>query len=174
MNQSGHRMKKNTVIFDLDGTLAIIDARRAKSLSNDKMDWDVFFDPENISLDKPNLPVIKMAQMFKADGFKVVIFSGRNDRSFVATKHWLTKFDVPFDLLVMRPDKFKANSWPIADGNPATKEMRFMPDEILKKEMLDTFINMDEVFLVVDDRDKVVKMWRDLGLNTFQVAPGNF
>jgi hypothetical protein len=33
---------------------------------------------------------------------------------------------------------------------------------------------MDEVFLVVDDRDKVVKMWRDLGLNTFQVAPGDF
>jgi len=49
-----------------------------------------------------------------------------------------------------------------------------MPDEILKKEMLDTFINKDEVFLVVDDRDKVVKMWRDLGLNTFQVAPGDF
>jgi hypothetical protein len=49
-----------------------------------------------------------------------------------------------------------------------------MPDEILKKHMLDKFVNIDEVFLVVDDRDKVVKMWRDLGLNTFQVAPGDF
>ena len=174
MNQSGHAMKKNTVIFDLDGTLAIIDARRAKSLTNDKMDWDVFFDPDNISLDKPNLPVIKMAQLLAQDGFRIAIFSGRNDRSFFTTKDWLTLNKVPFDLLVMRPDKFKKDSWPIADGNPATKEMRWMPDEILKKEMLDTFINMDEVFLVVDDRDKVVKMWRDLGLNTFQVAPGNF
>ena len=174
MKQSGHRMKKNTVIFDLDGTLAIIDARRAKSLSNDKMDWDVFFDPENISLDKPNLPVIKMAQLFAEDGFRIVIFSGRNDRSFFTTKSWLTRNRVPFDLLVMRPDKFQSDSWPIAKGNPATKEMRWMPDEILKKEMLDTFINMDEVFLVVDDRNKVVKMWRDLGLNTFQVAPGDF
>ena len=174
MNQSGHAMKKNTVIFDLDGTLAIIDARRAKSLSNDKMDWDVFFDPENISLDKPNLPVIKMAQLFAEDGFRIVIFSGRNDRSFFTTKSWLTRNRVPFDLLVMRPDKFQSDSWPIAKGNPATKEMRWMPDEILKKEMLDTFINMDEVFLVVDDRNKVVKMWRDLGLNTFQVAPGDF
>ena len=174
MKQSGHAMKKNTVIFDLDGTLAIIDARRAKSLSNDKMDWDVFFDPENISLDKPNLPVIKMAQLFAEDGFRIVIFSGRNDRSFFTTKSWLTRNRVPFDLLVMRPDKFQSDSWPIAKGNPATKEMRWMPDEILKKEMLDTFINMDEVFLVVDDRNKVVKMWRDLGLNTFQVAPGDF
>ena len=174
MNQSGHAMKKNTVIFDLDGTLAIIDARRAKSLTNDKMDWDVFFNAENIQLDLPNKPVIKMAQLFKDDGFKIVIFSGRNDRSFFATRDWLKINNVPFDLLVMRPDKFQSDSWPIAKGNPATKEMRFMPDEILKKEMLDTFINKDEVFLVVDDRDKVVKMWRDLGLNTFQVAPGDF
>ena len=112
--------------------------------------------------------------MFKADGFKIVIFSGRNDRSFHTTKEWLEKFDVPFDLLVLRPDKFQSDSWPIANGNPATKAMRFMPDEILKKEMLDTFVDIDDVFLVVDDRDKVVKMWRDLGLNTFQVAPGDF
>ena len=170
-------MNKNTVIFDLDGTLADINERKQKAQweSNDKaMDWGVFFDPENIKLDKPKPEVIKCAQMFKQQGYKIVIFSGRNDRSFVATKHWLTKFDVPFDLLVMRPDKFKANSWPIADGNPATPDMRFMPDEILKKKMLDTFVDINDIFLVVDDRDKVVKMWRDLGLNTFQVAPGDF
>jgi len=171
----GEIMKK-TVIFDLDGTLANIDVRRDKALKPDgKLDWEIFAAPQSIlDLDEPNLPVIKMAQMFKADGFKIVIFSGRNDRGFVATNHWLTRHDVPHDLLVLRPDKFKANSWPIADGNQATPDMRFMPDEILKKAMLDTFVDIDDVFLVVDDRDKVVKMWRDLGLNTFQVAPGNF
>ena len=111
---------------------------------------------------------------FKNDGFNIVIFSGRNDRGFFATRDWLKIHNVPFDLLVMRPDKFKADSWPIADGNPATPDMRYMPDEILKKAMLDTFVDINDVFLVVDDRDKVVKMWRDLGLNTFQVAPGDF
>jgi hypothetical protein len=173
----GINMKdKKTVIFDLDGTLADIDIRRDKSLKpNGKLDWKIFASPTSImDWDKPNVPVIKMAQMFKADGFKIVIFSGRNDRGFFATKDWLKMNNVPFDLLVMRPDKFKADSWPIADGNPATKAMRFMPDEILKKAMLDTFVDIDDVFLVVDDRDKVVKMWRDLGLNTFQVAPGDF
>ena len=167
---------KNTVIFDLDGTLANIEVRRDKSLKpNGKLDWEIFAAPSSImDWDTPNEPVIKMAQMFKADGFKIVIFSGRNDRGFVATNHWLTRHDVPHDLLVLRPDKFKANSWPIADGNQATPDMRFMPDEILKKAMLDTFVDINDVFLVVDDRDKVVKMWRDLGLNTFQVAPGNF
>ena len=167
---------QKTVIFDLDGTLANIDSRRDISMKpNGRLDWDVFAAPNSIlALDKPNAPVIKMAQMFKADGFKIVIFSGRNDRGFDATIQWLNDFKVPFDLLVMRPDKFKDKSWPIADGNPATPDMRFMPDEILKKKMLDAFVDINDVFLVVDDRDKVVKMWRDLGLNTFQVAPGDF
>ena len=105
---------KKTIIFDLDGTLADIDIRRDKSLKpNGKLDWDIFADPKSITdWDKPNVPVIKMAQLFKADGFKIVIFSGRNDRSFFATKQWLKKHDVPSDLLVMRPDKFKDKSWP--------------------------------------------------------------
>ena len=169
-------VNKKTVIFDLDGTLANIDVRRDKSLKpNGKLNWDIFASPTSImDWDTPNEPVIKMAQMFHDNGFKIVIFSGRNDRGFFATRDWLKIHNVPFDLLVMRPDKFKADSWPIANGNPATKEMRFMPDEILKKAMLDTFVDINDVFLVVDDRDKVVKMWRDLGLNTFQVAPGDF
>ena len=167
---------QKTIIFDLDGTLANIDSRRDISMKpNGRLDWNVFAAPNSIlALDKPNAPVIKMAQMFKADGFKIVIFSGRNDRGFDATVQWLNDFKVPFDLLVMRPDKFKDKSWPIADGNPATPDMRFMPDEILKKKMLDAFVDINDVLLVVDDRDKVVKMWRDLGLNTFQVAPGDF
>ena len=167
---------QKTIIFDLDGTLANIDSRRDISMKpNGRLNWDVFAAPNSIlALDMPNAPVIKMAQMFKADGFKIVIFSGRNDRGFDATVQWLNDFKVPFDLLVMRPDKFKDKSWPIADGNPATPDMRFMPDEILKKKMLDAFVDINDVFLVVDDRDKVVKMWRDLGLNTFQVAPGDF
>ena len=32
------------VIFDLDGTLALIDKRRALATKNGKMDWDVFFE----------------------------------------------------------------------------------------------------------------------------------
>ena len=167
---------QKTIIFDLDGTLANIDSRRDISMKpNGKLDWDVFAAPNSIlALDKPNAPVIKMAQMFKADGFKIVIFSGRNDRGFDATVQWLNDFKVPFDLLVMRPDKFKDESWPIASGNPATKAMRFMPDEILKKEMLNTFVDKDDVLMCVDDRQKVVDMWRENGLTCFQVAPGNF
>ena len=157
--QSGHG---KTVIFDLDVTLADIDVRRKKATkSNGNLDWDVFFDADNIKLDKPNAAVVNMAQLFAEDVFRIVIFSGRNDRSFLTTKSWLTRNRVPFHQLVMRPDKFKDKSFPVAAGNPAVSNMRFMPDEILKKAMLDIFVDIDDVFLVVDDRDKVVKMWRD-------------
>ena len=150
---------KNTVIFDLDGTIALVDKRReASKLPDGKMNWDEWFNPSNIKLDEPNEPVIKMAQLFAEDGFNIVILSGRSDKTERTTRSWLSRNRVPFHKLVMRPHK----------------TMNFVPDEILKKDMLDKHIDIDDVFLVVDDRQKVVDMWRDLGLNTFQVAPGNF
>ena len=151
-------MKKNTIIFDLDGTLANIDDRRKISTKpNGKLDWDVFFDPDNIQLDKPNVPVVKMAQLFAQDGFNIVIFSGRSDKTKHTTRSWLTHNKVPFHKLVMRDAK-----------------RHFMPDNELKKQFLDDHVNIDDIFLVVDDRQQVVDMWRSLGLNVFQVAPGDF
>ena len=153
-----------TVIFDLDGTLALIDDRRAISTKdNGKMDWDTFFDPANIQLDKPNWPVILMAQTLKKAGHRIVIFSGRSKATKDATKDWLKKFDVPFNVLKMRP---------------TGKDFKFMPDDDLKKkwfnDLFPTQDHIDDVVCVFDDRQKVVDMWRDMGLTCMQVAPGNF
>jgi len=149
------------VIFDLDGTLALIDKRRAIStLPNGKMDWDTFFDPKNIDLDQPNDAVITMAKMLKAAGNRIVILSGRSKATKDATKAWLKKFDVPFDILKMRP---------------TSKDFKFMPDDQLKQMWLDQlFTNKDDIVCVFDDRQKVVDMWRQNGLTCMQVAPGNF
>ena len=149
------------VIFDLDGTLALIDARRAKSTNvNGKMDWDTFFDPDNIQLDLPNQPVIEMAKMLKKQGHSIIIFSGRSKATKIATMEWLDQFGVQFDVLKMRPT-----------GNG----FQFMPDDQLKQKWLDDlFPDKDNILCVFDDRDKVVKMWRDNGLTCMQVAPGDF
>ena len=155
-------MDKDTVIFDLDGTLALIDDRRALATKdNGKMNWDVFFDPSNIDLDLPNDPVIKMAQLLDSQGFKIVIFSGRSKATKDVTKDWLNKFGVPFNILKMRPT-----------GNG----FQFMPDDKLKKKWLDDIFgdNKDRILCVFDDRQKVVNMWRDNGIDCFQVADGNF
>ena len=150
---------KNTIIFDLDGTLALIDKRREVSTKpNGKLDWGKFFNSTNIKLDEPNLPVIKMAQLFSEQGFNIVILSGRSNKTETATRSWLSKNKVPFNKLIMRDSETN----------------HFTPDWVLKKNMLDEQLDINDVFLVVDDRDRVVKLWRSLGLTTFQVADGNF
>ena len=145
------------IIFDLDGTLADIEDRRQLcTKENGKMDWNKFFDPDNIKLDKPNMPVIMMAQALTAFGYKIAIFSGRSARTEDATKDWLHEQDVKFDILKMRPER------------------NFRPDEQLKLEWLNNMDWKDNVECVFDDRDKVVNMWREIGLTCAQVAPGNF
>ena len=149
---------KNTIIFDLDGTLADISVRRKLSTKpNGKIDWDIFLNPDNIIMDSPNDPVVKMAQLFADDNFNIVIFSGRSDKTKHATLDWLTHNKVPFNKLVMRD-----------------KDRHFMPDNDFKKQLLNEHADIDDVFLVVDDRQQVVDMWRSLGLNVFQVDDGNF
>ena len=139
---------KKKVIFDLDGTLALIDKRRELSTKEDgKINWDIFFDPKNIQLDLPNTPIIEMAKMMKSEGHMIIILSGRSK----GTKD---------DVLKMRP---------------TSKEFMYMPDDQLKKRWLDQlFPKKEEILCVFDDRDKVVRMWRDNGLTCLQVGEGNF
>ena len=154
---------KNIVIFDLDGTLADITLRRTLAMNSGKMDWDVFFDRDNIKLDVPNTPVIKMAQLLHSQGFKIVIFSGRSKATYRTTRQWLIQNDVPFDLLKMRPnDRDTGGHW------------HFMKDSDLKQFWLDDLDIKDDVYAVFDDRQQVVDMWRDNGLTVFQVADGDF
>ena len=155
MNKKDNMDKK--VIFDLDGTLALIDKRRdLATKDNGKMDWDVFFDPDNIDLDTPNQTVIDMANLLHSQGYLIYIFSGRSDKTEDATKDWLDKHNVSYDLLQMRP-----------------QGLLYKPDNDLKQDWLNV-IKEDTVAMVFDDRNQVVDMWRKNGLTTFQVADGDF
>lgn len=149
---------KQTVIFDLDGTLALIDKRRKLAdKGNGKINWGIFFKPENIQLDEPNIPVIKTFNALKDAGFRVGIFSGRDAISIHETVQWLYKHEVDFDFIRMRP------------------QGSFTPDDVLKKEWLNDEIKQGHrIMCVFDDRDKVVKMWRENGISCFQVAEGQF
>ena len=50
------------------------------------------------------------------------------------------------------------------------------PDQIVKRELYERHVQgLYEIEGVLDDRDRVVAMWRnDLGLTCLQVAPGAF
>ena len=156
-------MKDSWVIFDLDGTLANIEERRKLATKdNGKMDWNKFFDPENIRLDKPNPAVIKMAQVLAESGHMIAILSGRSKGTQLTTKSWLNRNNVPYHIIKMRP---------------TSKEWMYMPDDELKQHWLDDLFPgdiRDRIVAVFDDRQKVVDMWRKNGLTCMQVAPGDF
>ena len=83
--------------------------------------------------------------------------SGRDESARGATVHWLEKHKIPFQKLLMRAN------------NDARK------DSIIKEEIFWNEIEPHyNVLAVFDDRDQVVKMWRNLGIKTFQCDYGNF
>lgn len=86
------------------------------------MDWDCFFDPDNISLDEPNIPVIEILKKIALSGTKIIILSGRSNSTQEVTEIWLSKYDIPYHLLKMRP---------------TTDKWKYMPDDKLKKIWLD-------------------------------------
>ena len=153
------------VIFDLDGTLADIEDRRILSTNEytGKMNWDKFFNPTNIELDQPHMKIISLAQMLKNVGFKILILSGRSKVTKEATIQWLKNNQVPYNVLKMRP---------------TSKEWKFMADDKLKQYWLDELFpgedKENKIFMVFDDRDKVVKMWRRNDITCLQVADGDF
>ena len=99
-------MKKDIVIFDLDGTLAIIDERlKESSMKNGKINWKRFFSDELIKRDLPNPPVIKTANLFHQNGYKIYIFSGRSETTENATRKWLKDNRIQYDYLRLREKK---------------------------------------------------------------------
>lgn len=139
------------VIFDLDGTLAMIGDRSP-------------YDGKSCAVDKPNESIVHLKNFIESgrdDGYmsgtNIVIFSGRNGDSEVETRDWLKTHGVEPDALFMRKEGDSRN------------------DSIVKKEMFDEYIkDKYNVLFVVDDRDQVVKMWRSLGITCLQVNYGDF
>jgi len=154
------RWMNKIVIFDLDGTLADITARRTLATKdNGKLDWDIFFNRDNIKLDVPNQKVVDMARMINmTDRYQIFILSGRSKSTYRTTQQWLIQNDIPFDDLIMRP---------------TDKHHHYMKDSDLKQMWLDD-IGVNNVAMVFDDRQQVVDMWRSNGLTCFQVADGDF
>ncbi len=144
-----------TIIVDLDGTLAL-NKHREHYLKGSKKDWVAYFEASKD--DKPNKKIINLVNLLKSSGYRIHIFSARADIVRQDTINWLSRNCVSFDHITMR----EINS--------------FTPDEELKKKWLFDFYPdyLDEVEFILDDRNKVVSMWRSLGLTCLQVADGNF
>ena len=139
--------ERECVIFDLDGTLALLGERSpydASTAEDDDLNAAVHFVYEAIRAGKP--------------GTAVILISGREDRWQAVTERWLARHGIVFDALYLRRrgDRRK--------------------DTVVKREIYEQHIaGVYTVRVVFEDRDQVVKLWRDdLELPCFQVAWGDF
>lgn len=163
--------KKKIIIFDLDGTLANIEHRRhfvtapenpsIELMGTWKPDWDAFY--KACVDDTVNEAVAYIFKSLWYSENKIYIWSGREVSVWVETWNWIManivhKYGLHTasgDILKMREPK------------------DYTPDDELKEKWL-MEVGVENVLMVFDDRDKVVKMWRSHGIPCFQVAEGNF
>lgn len=143
--------RPRAVIFDVDGTLAL-----RQAFGRGPFDW------HRVGEDLPNPAVVELAHLVIAaqthGGPELIVVSGRDEVCRPETTRWLTERNIFFRELYMRP------------RNDNRK------DSIVKREIYERDIAPHyDVAYVVDDRDQVVRMWREeLGLTCFQVAAGAF
>ena len=139
-------------IFDIDGTLSIV-GERLKYLNQNKKDWDAFY--EACEEDKLNISVANVC-IALAQNHIIAYCTGRRESVRKKTENWLCKHDLPYaDHLFMRKD-----------GD-------FRHDTIVKPELI-SHIKISDINGIFEDRDCMVKKWRELGIICFQVDEGNF
>lgn len=153
-----------TIIFDIDGTLADVAHRRHHVASKPK-NWPAFF--AAMDKDPPVKNVVEFCQqVLRRMVCKVVYCSGRGEEYRTVTEAWL------------REHVYKGlfSNW-----DTAAIDLRMRPakdsrdDRIIKREMLDALrAEGHDIWFAVDDRQRVVDMWRENGVTVFQCAPGDF
>jgi hypothetical protein len=155
------------VIFDLDGTLADIKHRlhyinrpEPKMLEHDTLvdDWKPDWNAFNAACEQDDYKwrIGALLTTFKQIGRSIAIFTGRDETYRAHTERWLKNKGIEYDLLKMRPAK------------------DYRSDTIVKLEMFQQHFVPSDIWMVVDDRDKVVEMWRELGLTCLQVQKGDY
>lgn len=156
--------KRPLFIFDLDGTLALIDHRRPLLKERKKEDWLNFY--EACDKDSPFQSIITILRLLESYGAEIRIWSGRGSEVRDKTILWIQKHithsthDHNFHIItqvLMRPI-----------GSTIS-------DEELKSGWYNelSYEDKNRLVAIFDDRQKMVDMWRSMGLTCLQVAPGN-
>ena len=133
------------VMCDIDGTLALMGDRGP-------------YDFARCGDDLLNEPVRRALWSFRlANDDRIVLLSGRGEEYRCETEAWLAQHQVPYDELWMR----------------AAEDRR--RDDIVKTELFDQHVrHRYAVRVSLDDRDRVVALWRRMGIPTWQVNYGDF
>lgn len=135
--------KPGAYLVDTDGTVALMSGRSP-------------YDTSRYHTDIPNTPVIQAVSALSASGFQIIGLSGR-DEAFreVTETWWLNHVGFVPPLFLMRPEGDQRND-------------ALVKYELFRDNVRDNY-NVQGVF---DDRPRVLRMWRAVGIPTFQIGTG--
>lgn len=134
--------KRKIIICDIDGTLANSDGIRSP------------YDETKVLEDDPYWVVVNWVKELSKE-HSIVIVSGRHTSCGEETIAWLRYYGIPFDRILMRN----------------TGDNR--PDTTIKQEILNGMykcgVTKEQIKFVLDDRPKVIRMWKENGLTVYPV-----
>lgn len=138
--------KPGAFLVDIDGTLAHM------------RDYRKPYDWHKVGLDDVDEVIRYLVNsLVEGSGMASIVMSGRDESCREQTEDWLDKHGIWYDELFMRPEG----------------DMR--KDNIIKHELFNKYVRDNwNVRLVIDDRQQVVDMWREMGIKCAQVEVGDF
>lgn len=138
---------QDAIVVDIDGTLA-------EHVMRSPYDYGL------VLTDASYKEIIDLVNMYAREGHEIIVMSGRPDINNVRsdTVRWLRREGVQFDQLFMRP-----------------ADMLTVNDADVKQHLFDKYVrNSYHVHLWLDDRNRVVRRMRKLGIRVLQVRDGEF
>ncbi len=145
------------VICDLDGTLCDIEHRLkyVQVSEGEKKDWKSFF--RDIPNDTVRTDILDKLMDFEQRGNKIIFVSARPDTYRRETEAWLEKVLGGYSLhtaLIMR----------------SSRDTR--DDTEVKSDIYEKYLRHLSITKVFDDRPKVIRMWREKGLEVEDCGAG--
>lgn len=147
----------HAVICDIDGTVAWMQDRSP-------------YDRTTVSTDKADPRMFQLLQILMDADVYILFVSGREgtEQCRRDTEEWIKQYLINYHVnkISGEYDKFMLFM---------RKPKDYRPDEIIKKEIYENQIKDNfDIVAVFDDRNKVVNMWRNIGMLCCQVNDGDF
>jgi len=145
-------LAEELVIFDIDGTLADT-SERIHHIKEKPKNWIAFH--EGMAKDQASLSMVRLCNILYTSGVHIILCSGRHERYRPETVEWLSRQGINYHELLLRKDE------------------DYHPDSVVKRELVQ-MLDKSKILFVVEDRSRVVEMWRSEGLVCLQCAPEEF
>jgi hypothetical protein len=140
------------VIVDIDGTVAD-NTENLHLITQEPKDWNTWY--ANVGQAKPIEPVVKLVRLL-SETHRIAMLTARSDECRLETVVWLREHRVPYSALLMR------------------REGDHRPDVLVKAQLYKAHFDPGQVWFALEDRTRVVEMWRSLGVPCFQVTNGDY